>query len=190
MQKIWTSLTSFAGCSLVRTKSSFKTSIQFHLTSILHPTLPRQALQMNPQATCQRHPTKHQRISSSRYRPWPSNSFKRMAPTDAPQEPEEPIACALLDEWLLQLFTHHELWSNLAAAVALCFRDFCGYSCKDVQTSRLTVRSCSLAWWLLDRHTCKDLQSYQRGDGPEASPPLDQSFGGCGPNLAAHRVNQ
>ena len=114
---------------------------------------------MNPQATCQRHPTKHQHIPSSSYRPWPSNSFKRMAPTDAPQEPEEPIACALLDEWLQQLFTHHELWSNLTAAVAPCFRDVCGYSCKHVQTSRLTVRSCSLAWWLLDRHTCKDLQS-------------------------------
>ena len=35
----------------------------------------RQSLQMNPQATCQRHPTKHQHIPSSRYRPWPSNPF-------------------------------------------------------------------------------------------------------------------
>ena len=68
--------------------------------------------------------------------------------------------------------------SNLTATIALCFRDVCGYSCKDVQTSRLTVRSCRPAWSLLDRHTCKDLQSARW-----PSPPLDQSFGGCGPNF-------
>ena len=73
-------------------------------------------------------------------RPWPSNSFKRMAPTAAPQEP---VACALSDDWLQQLFMHHELWSNLTAAISPCFSDVCGYSCKDVQTLRLTVRSCS-----------------------------------------------
>ena len=72
--------------------------------------------------------------------PWPSNSFKRMATTDALQEP---IACAFPDEWHQQLFMHHEMWSNLTAAMKPCFSDVCGYSCKDVQTSRLTVRSCS-----------------------------------------------
>ena len=73
-------------------------------------------------------------------RPWPSKSFKRMAPTAVPQDP---ITCALLDEWHQQLFMRHELRSNLVAAIAPCFSDVCGYSCKDVQTPRLTVRSCS-----------------------------------------------
>ena len=53
------------------------------------------------------------------------------------------------------LFMHHELRSNLAAAIAPCFSDVCGYSCKDVQTSRLTVRSCSPLYChcLRDTHT-------------------------------------
>ena len=61
---------------------------------------------------------------------WPSNSFTRMAPTDAP---EEPIACALPDEWLQQLSMHHELWSNLTVTIAPCFRD-------GLQTARPTVK--------------------------------------------------
>ena len=73
-------------------------------------------------------------------RQWPSKSFKRMARTAVPQNP---IACALLDEWHQQLFMRHELRSNLVAAIAPCFSDVCGYSCKDVQTPWLTVRSCS-----------------------------------------------
>ena len=47
----------------------------YHLPSEHPKWSQRQSLQMNPQATCQRHPTKHQHIPSSRYRPWPSNPF-------------------------------------------------------------------------------------------------------------------
>ena len=91
-------------------------------------------------------------------RPWPSKSFKRMAPTAVPQDP---ITCALLDEWHQQLFMRHELRSNLTSAVAPCFSDVCGYSCKDVQTPRLTVRSCSPlhCHCLTEAHTRQKKQS-------------------------------
>ena len=95
-------------------------------------------------------------------RPWPSNSFKRMAPTAAPQEP---LACSLPDKWHQQLFMHHEMWSNLTAALALCLSNVCGYSCKDVQTSTLTVRSCSplQCHSLTDTRRCQKKKSHIHG---------------------------
>ena len=69
-------------------------------------------------------------------RPWPSSSFKRMVTA----VPQVPMACALPDEWLQQLFMHHEWSSNLTAAIAPCFKDSCGYSCKNVQIARPTVQ--------------------------------------------------
>ena len=63
-------------------------------------------------------------------RPWPSNSFKRMVTA----VPQEPMACALSDEWLQRLFMHHEFWSNLTAGIG--FSDVCHFSCKHVQRAR------------------------------------------------------
>ena len=110
-----------------------------------------QASEMNPQASYQGCPTQHLSLSLWVARPWPSNFFKRMATSDVPQEP---IACALPDEWLQQLFVMHvELWSDLAAAITPCFRDVCGYCCKDVKTARPKVQhSCTPRMGLTDRH--------------------------------------
>ena len=73
---------------------------------------------------------------------------------------QEPMACALLDKWLQQLFMHHELWSNLTAAIAPCFRDVCGHSCKTYKQQSWGSTSSTRAWSLLDRHTSTKRNSH------------------------------
>ena len=108
-------------------------------------------------------------------RPWPSKSFKRMAPTAVPQDP---ITCALLDEWHQQLFilcvmSCDQTWLLPSHRVSAMFVATAAKMCKHQGWQSEAVVPCILS--LLDRGTQapKERVFY--------SWLLDQSFGDRSP---------